>query len=63
MPDWTIIVERLREVRQADSRFLALYAMQCLWDRGVRRLERALAGVSVTSGSGDGDDSRLGNQD
>lgn len=55
MPDWNAIAKHLRDVKQAQGRFLGLYAMQCLWESGLRRLERALAMTSTARLSLDDD--------
>ena len=63
MPDWNAIAEQLREVQQAHGRFLGQYAMQCLWDRGVQRLERALATIGASGSPGDAEDGGSGSRD
>lgn len=55
MPDWNAIAKHLRDAKQAQGRFLGLYAMQCLWEIGLRRLERALAMTSTARLSLDDD--------
>lgn len=45
MSNWFAAAERLRAVKKAQERFLAMYAMECIWSQGggYERLARDLA--------------------
>lgn len=55
MPDLAALAQRLKQVREAQQRFLALWAVECLLDRpqANQRLQNDLAACGSASGEGD----------